>query len=55
MVEDRWTVSEESLAGHTTKLSFHAQQALSYSDVISLLADDAGFRSLLAQTLDSSP
>jgi len=54
MPEARWTVSEEPLAGRTTKLSFHAQQVLSYSDVIALLADDAGFRSLLSQTLASS-
>ncbi len=54
MPEAKWTVSEEPLAGRTTKLSFHAQQVLSYADVISLLADDAGFRSLLARTLAGS-
>lgn len=54
MPETRWAVSEEPLAGRTTRLTFHAQQVLSYADVISLLADDASFRSLLARTLAGS-
>lgn len=54
MSENRWTVSEEPLAGRTTRFSFHARQVLSHADVISLLAEDAGFRSLFARTLAGS-
>lgn len=49
-----WTVSEELMAGRTTKLRFHSEHILTYRNVIDLLADDAGFRSLFAQTISGS-
>ncbi len=54
MQESRWTVSEEHLAERTTRLRIHRKRVLSCADVISLLADDAEFRSWFSTTIAAS-